>query len=283
MDIQPHGLQIVQLQHQRRGYRIKHMISVGLPLSVFAEGKIKQWDVLSGELAEIVSAHGLNGMQVAIHVPAHLVRMQQVQMPLGMSDEEIEADIQRLLKRELPGMADALCIDFHVLSQQKGYINVHFTAARQEYISQYIECVQAAGLSVAVIDIDIYALARVVSLAGTANAILYINKKQAIFIVCDAQNILFHQHWDVDESGSFSGQLKQRIQLYHATGAVKLNQLVLCGSPHDLAIVTLDAVQEWAIPLHYLDPYSHIKNIEKIANAADFMLAFGLAIREAST
>lgn len=275
LDIQPHGVQLVQLQH-RGGNRIKHMISEELPFHVFADGKIKHWDVLKKQVTEIVQANRLHGMKVAIHVPAHLVHMQQIQMPMGMLDEEIEADIQQRLKRELPGMTDTLRIDFQVLSQEKGYSDVHFTAVRQEYISQYIECIQEAGLIVSVIDVDIYALARV---AGNADAILYLNNHQAIFIVRDANAIIFHQHWDIDESNSVNTQLKQRIQFYLATGAKKLNQIILCGSQNALAIVTLDALQEWDIQLQYLSPFVGVENI---VASNDFILACGLAMREAS-
>ena len=152
MDIQPDGIFFVILGG-RSGAK-------ALPSGIFTEEKITDWQKLNFCLAELVSEHRLNGMAAAISVPSTLVRMQTIHLPAGLSDADVEAEIYLHLQRDLPGMKDELHLDFTVLPQQAGFNDIFFVAIRNEYNSQYIDCVQTAGLKVKIVDVDVLALER---------------------------------------------------------------------------------------------------------------------------
>ena len=161
LDIQPDAIRFVQLIKHRRGYQIQRMESLPLAPSIFSEGRIKQWDELRAQLIELSITFHWRGLPVALAVPMNLVLTQHLQLPAGLSEEQIEIEVYLHIQRELPYITETLCADFHVTHiPHENYVDVHFTAARQEYVSQYTECVAASGLQVKLMDVDDYALQR---------------------------------------------------------------------------------------------------------------------------
>lgn len=290
LDIQPHGMRLVQLKKSRCGFLLERTATAALPGNVFGEGKIKCWDILHSALAEFVQAQGIHGLAAAIHLPANLVRMQRIQLPSGLLDEDIEAEIYEHIQRDLPGMHDALCIDFAVLSQNKaGYSNIFFAATRQGYLSQYMECVNRAGLKVKIIDVDIYALKRAVCFSLSpplsqieVNAILHMVNNTVLFCIFDSEDILFHQEWDITEPAHLTDQLKTKIQFYLASNRhVEINKLTLSGDSENMSKMTSDIAHSGAFQLEYPDPFSRMKLSSPIvANTSDLLIACGLAMRE---
>lgn len=164
LDIQPDAIRLVRLKKIKRGFQAKDVIENYLPNDVFAEGKIKNWELLRSILVDLVNIHQLNGMPTAISLPVNLVRIHQMQMPHGLSEAEIEIELFSYIHNHLPGLTDSLSIDFVSLPQkQADYNEIFFAATRKEYLSSYIDCVNAAGLKVKIVDVDIYALKRAIS------------------------------------------------------------------------------------------------------------------------
>lgn len=166
LDIQPHEVRLVQLKKNKHGFLVERVAKNQLPPTVFAEGKINHWEGLGHVLTELISTLGIKGLPAAINLPASLVRMQQLQLPSGLTQRQIHTEIHAQLQRELPGMVDLLAIDYVAFpSDNAAYSDVLFAAARQEYIAQLGSCVSAAGLNVKIVDVDIYSLKRIVSYA----------------------------------------------------------------------------------------------------------------------
>lgn len=160
LDIQPDAIRFAQLSKRRQRYRIHQLASHVLPPGIFVDGKIKQWDTLQWQLMALGEKYHWQGVAAGIALPINLVRMQQIQLPAGLSDSEMETQVYLHIQRDLP-MTDTLCADFTaVASQIDNRVDVHFTAARQEYVSQYTACVAASGLQVKLMDVDVYAKQR---------------------------------------------------------------------------------------------------------------------------
>jgi type IV pilus assembly protein PilM len=295
LDIQPDSIRLVQLKKTRHGFLVEHVAAIPLPSPILMEGKIYHWDVLHAALGELVQALGIKGMAASIHLPARLVRMQQMQLPLGLSEAEIEAEIHTKMQRDLPGMTDALCIDFTLSTQKnRDYYDVFFTAARQQYLSDYTACINATGLRVKIVDVDMYALQRVVCFAfpptattNDVNAMVYVTNDMAAFVVFHAQKMIFYHHWDLSEATDFLPQLNSKIQLYLATDQQNtIHKLVVCGADHYFGGITNTTLPPWTVELCYPRPFarmtlaSHLNAQFIAANETDFLMACGSALRE---
>lgn len=174
LDIQATCMRMLQVKSSRYGWVGERIAERKLPAEICVEGKIKHWDLLRAALIEWVNAERLTGMRAAIQVPAQLVHMQRIQLPRGLSATDILTEIRMKVKRDLPGMTDALSIDFNEVSlsatTDNDYMEVIFTVCRQAYLLRYKECVEASGLHVKIIDVDAYALLRAAYLDASLSA-----------------------------------------------------------------------------------------------------------------
>ena len=290
LDIQPDAIRLVKLKKIRHRYHVECIIVIDIPRDIFADGKIRQWSLLRDLLLEVIAANHLHGLPAAINLPSSLVRMQNIQLPYGLSDAEIMMEVDGYVRRDLPGMQEALCIDFSIKSHHDtGVMEVFFAATKEEYLLQYVDCVNATGLDVKVVDVDIHALHRAVSFdlrqSGDmigAHAMLYITQVSASLIVFDAHEILYHQHWDFS---SMPGMLKKNVDLYLATNRITLHKLILGGTREGIARISEDAGQHWKMPVHFPNPFTQMILTEEVdttflTHAPGLMIACGLAMRE---
>lgn len=162
LDIQAGGIFFVKLKRKGQAYHLERSGKMTIDGSIFSEDRVINWEYLGIQLTDFVLKHGLNGLKTAISVPSSLVRMQVIELPEGLTEAAMEAEIYLQLQRDLPGMRDVLHIDYTVLSRRAGVGEVLFAAVRQGYLSQFIDCVDAAGLRVKKVDVDVLALKRAI-------------------------------------------------------------------------------------------------------------------------
>lgn len=290
IDLHPTEIRLVQLKKFQQAYQAVRLMAKELPKDTFCEGKIKSWDRMSSILTELIETMGLKNSLAAIGLSSNLVIMQQITLPKGLTHEEIEAEIDACLHRDLPGLQGELSIDFNELSSSHtADAEFFFAATRQEYLSQFIACINASGLQVKIVDVDIYALKRIIfhCLPGVidrleVSAILYSTNNNMILVVCNREYILFHQFWNLAETTDFYAQLKNKIQLGNGSANKKIKKLILCGN---YSVNLLQTVSFLVEEVTYLNPFEYLKlattlDPSSALRATDFLVACGLAMRE---
>lgn len=288
-DIQPDYLRFVELGKNRSSYRLSRFGKHLLPAGIFSEGKIKRWENLQAHLEDFIEIYGLKNRSTAIHLPINLVHMQKIQLQKGLLVDEIESEISAHIERHLPGLTDALFIDFQAMPiKNSDQNNVFFAAVRKEFLFQYTECLKQAGLKVKVVDVDVCALKRAVSLALellqmplATNTIVHIVNDLVTLIIFSKDEILFYQHWDVNEPTPFWLQLKTRIDLFQASyREISVKNIAFCGSAYQKK---LDLHHLTQYQFYYPDLYSTMKLPANFVESEgdEFLIAIGLALREA--
>ncbi len=284
VDIKPCGIRWVQLSHKRHAYELHKAILTEPVKDCFEEGKVKHWGKLSSVLARDVEQFGVKGLATAICLPAPMVRLQRLLLPEGLTAEEKEVEILSRLQRDLPGLSEALCLDFICFkTRQAEQIEVLTAVARKEYVTSLVDCVNAAGLKVKVVDVDICALQRVSAFVSDSVLNLYFSAGTATLIILEQKECLHHRQWLV---GSME-QLVSDIQRY-------VNALSLVNS-QNLAIYASDEFIQQFHPLWeqtstlvpiYPDIFLQLNRREQVelnfmqTNPADFFIACGLAMRK---
>lgn len=169
LDIQPDGLRLLELKrHGQIG--IDRYVFKKLPEDVFMGDKIIEWDKLSCNISQLVLEQKIKGRKVAASLPARLVSMQHIHLPAGLSTADIEAEIGLQLQYDAPVMMDEWSIDYSVISKQLHHMDIFFVAVRKAYLVKFLACIQAGGLKVNLIDIDILALKRAIKAILPASA-----------------------------------------------------------------------------------------------------------------
>jgi Tfp pilus assembly PilM family ATPase len=321
LDIQPGELRLIQMRKTRKTFVVEDASIIKLPETVFVDGKIKQWQELSLALRAGVEELACMNMAAAFSLPANLTRMQCLQVPVGISHAAIEEEIKVQVERDLPGLRDSLYIDFCISpSALAGYTNVFFVVTRQEYVSQYVDCLNATGLKVKIVDVDIFALKRILHFSSVKSLIMKSNKhllinqavnqevnqivNQAIkqeeitILICDINHILylivftdyqivFHQQWQAKKELELITKLKNQITTFLSeSSSYKISKLRVYADDLLIAEIKNEANANWSCEVDSLNDFSFIAWSqavkEKIAlkHRPSFLLACGAAMRE---
>ncbi len=294
ISIQPENIHLVQLKKAQKTYSLQRMQRYPLPGNVFSAGKVVGFDQLQAVLARIVKEERLNVVQAAVCVPGNQVRMQHLTMPEGLSEIDMEAEITAQAARAL-GKGESLCIDFAV--QQKvssGDVDVFYAAARSEYVQRYASCLRAAGLPVALVDVDVFALLRGARHAlkdVVANhekfAVLYFGCNYGVIAAQCGTELIFQQQWDGQGISDLAMTLMQWVawwsQAYRQAG---ITSLALGGCQDQIYQAAKIISAEWSCSLYEVDPFAQMAGaggIDASVSPHDrsaYLLACGLAMRE---
>lgn len=243
------------------------------PLGAFSEGKIKRFDIFTTLLADLAAKLHRKCLNMVFTYPASFIHNQHIELPLGLTTSQVEAEIQAKVKRDLPGMHDALRIDFSELpSKNAGYAHYFFTAAREDYLSQCVESLKVAGFKLKVVDVDYYALIRAVCFAlqwqpkrEKIYAIIQILKEQVVLIIFNADEILFHEGIEKNETENMLMLSSQRLD-------VNIDTLIVCSDQEYFNEIKSKTTAHCRFILYCPFPFAEIK--------AESFIAFGAALRE---
>jgi Tfp pilus assembly PilM family ATPase len=289
LDIQPEGICLIQLKKRRKEILIESMACQSLDTEIYVASKIKHWAMLQLALTDCVHLHGLEGRLTSIAVPINLVHMGHLTLPVGLQDKEVEAEVYEQLRRDLLGVTEVLSIDFTAIPQaDAAHADIFFAAARQEYLTQYKDCVCKADLKVRIVDVDLYALIRALcfglNLPHGIKAMIYARLETVFLIIFNSHEIMFHQRWHSSEAQDCLAQIKTQLQIFHATFCgLEIKQLLIYAPP-----TLVDTLQQLAFsyPLQILNPFAqpnlrflHVTNTAP-EKWSDYLIAFGLALRD---
>ncbi|HTM63794.1 MAG TPA: pilus assembly protein PilM [Gammaproteobacteria bacterium] len=291
----PSNLHLVQLKKCKKGYAILRVRRYELPAAIYSEGKITAFQQLQKFLVDIVRQEELTAAKTVLSVGLNQVKMNQITVPAGLSDADIEAEICTHVYRSLPAKAEPLAIDFYMKSAAKVEdVNVVFAAARKDYIERYHACVQAAGLKVVSIDVDVFALLRAVRYALRDNltdagkcCCVYLNDDYALMIILQNNEIIFYQQWDgADNSRLSVTQLQWLEWCCHHCKMTDI-KCAAVGGNHELIYAAVKIISaRWTCKIFEPDPFlampgASIADKNAIQNSPSiFLLACGLAMRE---
>lgn len=222
IDIHSTVIYTVKLSRKKPGWILEWATALSLPAVMIQEGNLSAENQTTLLLQEgIHKNYSRRHMVCAIALPAHLTIVQTIVLPMGLTSDEIKQEIVTQIQRELPEVTENLHIDFSMLSQQEdGYKHIFYAATKQTVLTQYVNCVQQAGLFVKIVDIDIYALCRIINLLmpnyllQTHYFIFHFFANRAILLAINHQQLVFYQTWNCNEYTDLFTQLQHYIQFY---------------------------------------------------------------------
>lgn len=288
LDIQPNQIRLIALRKIKRHFYLEQIEARELESGVFVDDKIEHWDKLTIILSDLVESLKIKGRSVAIQLPFHLVKAQTLQLPFGLTDEQIRSEIHLNIRNEWPDI-NSFDMDYYSLASDGSEI-MYVTISR-DYLTRYIECIHKIGLQVKIVDIDIYALMRATHAAinifsneikTNRSILIYLTTLQLNVAVWNGLEVVAYQHWKIDFLKEDWMQLSQNVLLFLTTSSYLHLQKLFVGGDYFFASTFLqDMSHELGLPIHYLDVLSLIKpKANKINPDSSFSLACSLAMRE---
>ncbi len=162
IDISPSAVKLMELSRSAQRFRVEAIALEPLPEGSMEDRNPVDIDQVSAAIRRAVKASGTRLKQAAVAVPTSSVIIRTIPMPLEFKEDEIEANIQLDASQYIPFPLEEIYMDFQVLPgaarKSTGTQDVMLVASRQENVELRRDVLQEAGLQVAIVDVEAYAL-----------------------------------------------------------------------------------------------------------------------------
>jgi type IV pilus assembly protein PilM len=178
LDISTSGVRLVELSLVGKNeLRLERYASEPFPRGAVVDGNIENIEQVSEAVRRVWKKSGTRVKLVALGMPPASVITKKIILPAGLSDDQLEVQVESEASQYIPFALDEVSLDFDVLgvaANAPDDIEVMLAAARKEKVEDRVAIAEAAGLLAVVMDIESYAaraaLDRVTALLPQAGA-----------------------------------------------------------------------------------------------------------------
>jgi type IV pilus assembly protein PilM len=163
IDISSTSVKLMELSQVSTGYRVEAYAVEPLPENAVVEKNINNVEGVGEAISKLVSKSRSRLKQAAVAVSGSSVITKSIQMTAGLSDEEMENQIQVEADQYIPYPLDEVAIDFDVTGPSaKGdaLVDVLLAACRRENVELREDALELGGLESRAVDVEAFSLER---------------------------------------------------------------------------------------------------------------------------
>jgi type IV pilus assembly protein PilM len=163
LDISSTTVKLLELSRTGDSYRVESYAVASLPQDAVVEKAISDIDGVANAIRSVLAQSRSKLKLVAAAVAGSAVITKQVQMPEGLSEEEMETQLTLEADQYIPYPLEEVALDFEVqgpVPGREGMVEVLLAACRRETIDARVEAIESAGLEPKVMDVEAYAMER---------------------------------------------------------------------------------------------------------------------------
>lgn len=197
VDIQSHEIRVLKLLFFRKKQIIDKASFLPLPKDAVVKGVIQYPETVFNVLRKLVEDTEVKDHKAIISFPLSSIISQEVKMNAPLTSSMAESWLQKKLPHFFKGVTDTLSFDY---IKRRTHLNdscYFLVAAKIVQLKEYVKVVEAAGLEIKVIDLDLYALARIVQWYVKKNegpfAIVDFCSSIPFFLIIQEEKIIFFQ------------------------------------------------------------------------------------------
>ena len=160
LDIGSHSVKLVALRHPASGPRLDAVAQDALPPDVMHGHAVRHPETVGAVIRTLLRRAGGRGtVRTAIPGPAVMMRRLTVR---GATRAELDAAVVREVGAHVPAPLEQTVLDYHLLGPPApdGAVAVLAVAARRDLVQSYTAAIRAAGVEPAAVDVDVFALDR---------------------------------------------------------------------------------------------------------------------------
>lgn len=161
IDIGSSTIKLISVAKDGADYRLEHLAIVPMQAEAMDQNSIKQPTVVSEALSRVWYQSAAKHKRCALAVPLTSTFSRVLYLPAGQAEAELESQVQIEAGQIVPFDVNEVSMDFQVLENETAdndQIAVLLAASRTENVNQLESLVDEAGLELAIVDIDKYAL-----------------------------------------------------------------------------------------------------------------------------
>ncbi len=161
LDISSSSAKLVELGRDKaENLVLERCAMVQLERGWITDGNIEKFDEVADAVRRLVKKSGTKAKNVAMALPPSTVITKRIMLPGGMSDQELELQVQTEANQYIPFPLDEVSLDFCIVGPSAvslGDIEVLIAASRREKVQDIQGLAEAAGLKPVIVDVESYA------------------------------------------------------------------------------------------------------------------------------
>lgn len=161
LDISTSGVRLVELAEAGKNeLRLERYASEPLPRGAVVDGNIENIDQVSEAVRRVWKKSGTRIKLVALGMPPASVITKKIILPNGLSEDQLEVQVESEASQYIPFALDEVSLDFDVIgvaANSPDDVEVMLAASRREKVEDRVAIAEAAGLKAVVMDIESYA------------------------------------------------------------------------------------------------------------------------------
>ena len=164
VDISSSSVKLVELgRHASGQLLLAHCGQELLQPGWVQDGQIDKFDEVVEAVRRLVRRSGSKARQVAMALPASSVISRKIRLPAGLSEADLELQVEAEANQYIPFPMDEVNLDFCTIgpnAMSVDEIDVMIAVSRKEKVQDMLGLAEAAGLKLSVLDVQTYALRR---------------------------------------------------------------------------------------------------------------------------
>ena len=161
LDISSSSVKLVELSRDKAGNLVLDRCAIEpLERGWIIDGNVEKFDEVAEAVRRLVKKSGTRTKNVAMALPASAVITKKIILPGGLSESELEVQVETEANQYIPFSLDEVSLDFCVVgpsATSAGDVEVLIAASRKEKVQDRQGLAEAAGLKPVVIDVESYA------------------------------------------------------------------------------------------------------------------------------
>ena len=161
LDISSSSVKLVELGQNGSGeYVLERFGSESFEKGWISDGQIEKFDEVAEAVKRVVTKSGTRTRQVVMAMPQSAVITKKIILPGGLTDQDLEVQVETEANQYIPFSLDEVSLDFCVVgpsTTSQGDVEVLIAASRKEKVQDRQGLAEAAGLKPVIIDVESYA------------------------------------------------------------------------------------------------------------------------------
>ncbi len=161
LDVSSSSVKLVELGQDKAGHLIlENCAIVPLERGWITDGNIEKFDEVADAVRRLIKKSGTKTKNVAMALPPSAVITKKIILPGGLSDQELELQVETEANQYIPFPLDEVSLDFCIVgpsANASGDVEVLIAASRREKVQDIQGLAEAAGLKPVIVDVESYA------------------------------------------------------------------------------------------------------------------------------
>ena len=161
IDLTTSSVKLIELSQTGDGYRVESYAAEPTPANAMNEKTLVDPTAVGEAIRRAVRRSGTKCRSAAIAITGDAAITKVIQMPRGLKDADLEAQVATQADQYIPFPMDEVAYDFEVLGpsdKSPDSDDVLLVASRRDVVDQHRAAIESAGLKAKIVDVEAFAL-----------------------------------------------------------------------------------------------------------------------------